>query len=184
MQKTRSFQRKMIEYILIIVSLTLTVGTVLVVSLVTRKLSQQNENYTLSAFVKTDVELKNQKDKMDTAFVNLSTSLTRSGIPDIESASLPYTKSLIGISNLFDQFLDYKMIGLFSSDAAIICSPVRSFSVYCSGDPVFSSLLYEDILHGDMDYGTAYMYEFVDSGHKRDSSLWNSRIVYFRKSFL
>ena len=49
MQKTRSFQRKMIEYILIIVSLTLTVGTVLVVSLVTRKLSQQNENYTLSA---------------------------------------------------------------------------------------------------------------------------------------
>ena len=184
MQKTRSFQRKMIEYILIIVSLTLTVGTVLVVSLVTRKLSQQNENYTLSAFVKTDVELKNQKDKMDTAFVNLSTSLTRSGIPDIESASLPYTKSLIGISNLFDQFLDYKMIGLFSIDAAIICSPVRSFSVYCSGDPVFSSLLYEDILHGDMDYGTAYMYEFVDSGHKRDSSLWNSRIVYFRKSFL
>lgn len=185
MQKACSFQRKMIEYILVIVSLTLTVGTVLVVSLVTKKLSQQNEQYTLSAFVKTDVELENQKQKMDKDFISLSASLTQNGIPDTTGAfTLPYTKSLVNISNLFDQFLDYRMIGLFTGDSAIICSPVRSFSVYFSGDPVFDSLLYENILHGDKDYGTAYMYEFVDSSHKRDSSLWHSRIVYFRKPFL
>ena len=45
---------------------------------------------------------------MDTAFVNISTSLTRSGMPDIGSASLPYTKSLIGISNLFDRKRKYR----------------------------------------------------------------------------
>ncbi len=184
MQKTHSFQRKVIGYILVIVSLTLAVGTLLVVSLVTWKLSQQNVNYTLSAFVKTDVELENQKDKMDTAFVNISTSLTRSGMPDIGSASLPYTKSLIGISNLFDQFLDYKMIGLFSSDAAIICSPVRSFSVHYSSDDVFSSRLYDDILHGEKDYGMAYMHEFITDSYAGTSSFWLGKVVYFRRAFL
>ena len=184
MQKTHSFQRKVIGYILVIVSLTLAVGTLLVVSLVTRKLSQQNVNYTLSAFVKTDVELENQKDKMDTAFVNISTSLTRSGMPDIGSASLPYTKSLIGISNLFDQFLDYKMIGLFSSDAAIICSPVRSFSVHYSSDDVFTSRLYDDILHGEKDYGMAYMHEFITDSYAGTSSFWLGKVVYFRRAFL
>lgn len=82
MGKTCSFQRKIIEYILIIVSITLAVGTLLVVSLVERKLSGQNEKYTLSAFVKTDVELENQKKKMDTDFIRLLSALTQNGIPD------------------------------------------------------------------------------------------------------
>lgn len=175
----------MIEYILAVVSVTLAVGTVLVVSLVTKKLSGQNESYTLSAFVKTDVELLNQKKKMDSTFISLSTSLTQNGVPDTAGAfSLPYTKSLVNISNLFDQFLDYKMIGLFTEDTAIICSPIRSFSVHYGSDSVFNSPLYEDILHGDKDYGTAYMYEFVEDSHNRDASFWLSRIVYFRRPFL
>lgn len=185
MRQASSFQKKMIEYILIIVSITLAVGTVLVVSLVKRKLSEQNERYTLSAFVKTDVELENQKQKMDTDFIRISSALTQDGLPDfISTSGLPYTKSLVKISNLFDQFLDYKVIGLFAGGSAIISSPVRSFSVHYENDPVFDSPLYKNVLQGDKNYGTAYMYEFVEKGDIRESSFWHSRIVYFRKTFL
>ena len=184
MRKACSFQKKIILYILIIISLTLTAGTVLVVSLVTRKLSEQNENYTLSAFVKTDVELENLKQKMNSDFININNSLTKNGFPNTETIfSLPYTKSLIDVSNLFDQFFDYKMIGLITSDSAIICSPGHSFSVRYSDNPVFSTPLYENILYGDKDYGTAYMHEFTDVDYSGNSSIRLSKIVYFRKSF-
>ena len=184
MGKTCSFQRKIIEYILIIVSITLAVGTLLVVSLVERKLSGQNEKYTLSAFVKTDVELENQKKKMDTDFIRLLSALTQNGIPDTKNAlTLPYTKSLINISNLFDEYLDYKMIGLFTSDVSIVCSPIRSFSVHYSSDSVFSTPLYDNILYGENDYGTAYFHEFIDDNYNGNSSIWLSKIIYFRKTF-
>lgn len=184
MRKTCSFQRKMIEYILVIVSITLAVGTALVVSLVKRELSEQNEKYTLSAFVKTDVELENQKKKMDTDFIRLLSALTQNGIPDTENTlTLPYTKSLIKISNLFDEYLDYKMIGLFTDHVSVICSPNRSFSVHYSSDPVFSTPLYDNILYGEKDYGTAYFHEFIDDNYKGESTFWFSKIIYFRKPF-
>ena len=184
MRKACSFQIKMIEHILVIVSITLAAGTVLIVSLVEWKLSEQNEKYTLSAFIKTDVELENQKKKMDTDFIRLLSALTQNGIPDTESAlTLPYTKSLINISNLFDEYLDYKMIGLFTNDVSVICSPVRSFSVHYSSDPVFSTPLYDNILYGEKDYGTAYFHEFIDDNYNGNSSIWLSKIIYFRKPF-
>lgn len=187
MKKSRSFRNKLLLSILAIISITLMIGTILIVSLVKKELFEQNERYTLSAFVKTETELDNKQDRIENDYVSLSSALTNTGIlrNDI-SDYLNYTKSLIQVSRIFDQYLDYDLIGLVSEDMAIVSSPSRSFSVHTKTEALFHSPLYTQLVEKRPRYGTAYLYEFtgIADTEKFPQSFRQSRILYFTKSFV
>ena len=187
MRKSKSFRTKLMTHILLLVSATLIIGTVLVVSLVKNELFEQNERYTLSAFVKTDTELENLNEQVRADSISLSAALAGTGIfrADI-SSDLSFTKALINVSSLFDEYTDYDMLGLIGEDLAIASSPNRSFSAQKGADAVLSSALYRNILYGDKEYGTAYLYEFLEDSAQNlpaSSAYRQSKIIYFKRHF-
>lgn len=194
MRKTYSFRTQLILPVLGIVSIALVIGMGLILSIVTREFSRQNEKYTLSAFAKSELELGKQIDTIARGFTSLIEENNAANIlePD-RSNYLTYMKDQVQISRLFDKCRDFSIVGLVTDNTAFISRPGKSFSVYEADNERLDSPLFQQISQMDSGYGTAYLSEFTSypeyitagagseglTGAGGSSNQQEIRIIYF-----
>lgn len=181
MRKSCSFRKKLILSILSIVSLLLLCSILIISTMVNREFSRLNENYSVSAFMKTGAELKVMMEDVLRDFTRIFTTGDKNLRQVDKSSYLSYVKAKIKISQLFDLYVNYDLVALIADNSFFVSAPGKNFVAKDESDELYQSALYQQLLQAKDGYGTAALSEFM--GYADFKSKLDPQILYFTKRF-
>lgn len=181
MKKSYSFRTKLIASILFIVAALLLCTITIISSMVNWEVSHLNENFTKSAFMKTDAELTVMTEELNRDFSRLSSEIGKYVLNLGKSQKLSYIKDKIKIGQVFDRYTNYDLICLITGSNAIISSPGRHFMDTEASEELFKGKLFQGLVDPKEKYGCASLAEFT--GYTESANWQDTDIIYFTKKF-